>query len=274
MQFNIVLGILLAYLSNFIIENTLPEDIAWRWMFLVMAFPAIIFFLLLCTVPETPRWLFQAGRRDEAVEVVRRTTQSREEGDFEIREIEEALAKQHGQAEAPFFVRQNRKVIMLAVAIAAFNQLHHAILYYAPDIFRMAARRERRPCFRASHRPVTLAHVIALTVIDKIGAASLWSVDRLPRQPGQPAIILRYDGQFSGVASVLVLGACVIAAHAFGHGLVIWVFHLGSSPTASRGRGSRLAADPGCSPRVSTPSLASRVLGAAGFHAVVGLIGS
>src|ERR671933_2686252 len=80
-QFNIVLGILLAYLSNFIIATALPADIAWRWMFIVMAIPAAIFFLLLFTVPETPRWLFQAGRRDEAVEVVRRTTSSQDEAD-------------------------------------------------------------------------------------------------------------------------------------------------------------------------------------------------
>ena len=76
---------------------SLPAEIAWRWMFAVMAVPAAIFFLLLFTVPETPRWLFQVGRRDEAVSVVERTTQSREEADFEIREIEEALAAQHGQ---------------------------------------------------------------------------------------------------------------------------------------------------------------------------------
>ena len=139
-QFNIVLGILLAYLSNFIIGSLLPADIAWRWMFAVMAVPAAIFVLLLFSVPETPRWLFQVGRRDEAVAVVGRTTQSREEADFEIREIEEGLAKQHGQRQVPFFTRGNRKVILLAFTIAAFNQLSgiNAILYYANDIFRAA----------------------------------------------------------------------------------------------------------------------------------------
>ncbi len=92
-QFNIVLGILLAYLSNFIIGSLLPPEIAWRWMFAVMAVPAAIFFLLLFTVPETPRWLFQVGRRDEAVAVVNRTTQSKDEAEFEIREIEEGARR-------------------------------------------------------------------------------------------------------------------------------------------------------------------------------------
>src|SRR3954453_5535979 len=122
-QFNIVLGILLAYLSNFILANTLPRDIAWRWMFMVMAVPAAIFFLLLFTTPETPRWLLMVGRRAEGEEVVRRLTTTREEAEFEIGEIESTLAKDAAAARAPFFVRQNRKVILLAVAIAAFNQL-------------------------------------------------------------------------------------------------------------------------------------------------------
>ena len=138
-QFNIVLGILLAYLSNFIIGSLLPAEIAWRWMFAVMAVPAAIFFLLLFTVPETPRWLFQVGRRDEAVSVVNRTTQSKDEADFEIREIEEGLAKQQGQRQAPFFVRGNRKVILLAFTIAAFNQL---------------SGHQRDPLLRARHLPV------------------------------------------------------------------------------------------------------------------------
>jgi SP family xylose:H+ symportor-like MFS transporter len=130
-QFNIVLGILLAYLSNFVLASTLPEDIAWRWMFMVMAVPAVVFFLLLFTTPETPRWLYLVGRRAEAIQVVHRLTNSRDEAEFEIREIESTLATDASAARAPFFVRQNRKVILLAVAIAAFNQLSgiNAILY-------------------------------------------------------------------------------------------------------------------------------------------------
>ena len=248
-QFNIVLGILLAYLSNAIIENTLPEDIAWRWMFLVMAFPAVIFFLLLFTVPETPRWLFQVGRRDEAVEVVRRTTSSREEADFEIREIEEGLAAQHGQAKAPFFVRQNRKVIMMAVAIAAFNQLSgiNAILYYAPDIFRMAGAGESAALLQSVgiglvNLIVTMA---ALTVIDKIGRRKLMligSIGYLVSLGGLAVVFFAYDGQFSGFSSMLVLAGLVvfIAAHAFGQGSVIWVFISEIFPNRIRGRGQSL----------------------------------
>jgi MFS transporter, SP family, xylose:H+ symportor len=248
-QFNIVLGILLAYLSNFIIANALPADVAWRWMFMVMAIPAAIFFLLLFTTPETPRWLFQAGRRDEAVDVVRRTTSSQEEAAFEIREIEEALARQHGQAEAPFFVRQNRKVILLAVAIAAFNQLSgiNAILYYAPDIFRMAGAGDNAAALQSVgiglvNLIVTMA---ALTVIDRIGRRKLMlvgSIGYLVSLGSLAIVFFAFNGQFSGFSSILVLAGLVvfIAAHAFGQGSVIWVFISEIFPNRIRGRGQSL----------------------------------
>ena len=244
-QFNIVLGILLAYLSNFIIGNLLPAEIAWRWMFAVMAVPAAIFFLLLFTVPETPRWLFQAGRRDEAVGVVGRTTQSRDEADFVIREIEEGLAKQHGQREAPFFVRGNRKVILLAFTIAAFNQLSgiNAILYYAPDIFRSAGAGENAALQSVILGLVNLiVTMAALTVIDKIGRKKLMligSIGYLVSLGMLAAVFFAYDGAFSGFTSYLVLGGLVvfIAAHAFGQGSVIWVFISEIFPNRIRGRG-------------------------------------
>ena len=244
-QFNIVLGILLAYLSNFIIGNLLPAEIAWRWMFAVMAVPAAIFFLLLFTVPETPRWLFQAGRRDEAVGVVGRTTQSRDEADFVIREIEEGLAKQHGQREAPFFVRGNRKVILLAFTIAAFNQLSgiNAILYYAPDIFRSAGAGENAALQSVILGLVNLiVTMAALTVIDKIGRKRLMligSIGYLVSLGMLAAVFFAYDGAFSGFTSYLVLGGLVvfIAAHAFGQGSVIWVFISEIFPNRIRGRG-------------------------------------
>ena len=244
-QFNIVLGILLAYLSNFIIGSLLPEDIAWRWMFAVMAVPAAIFFLLLFTVPETPRWLFQVGRRDEAVSVVNRTTQSTDEAEFQIREIEEGLAKQQGQREAPFFVRGNRKVILLAFTIAAFNQLSgiNAILYYAPDIFRSAGAGENAALQSVILGLVNLiVTMAALTVIDKIGRRRLMligSIGYLVSLGMLAAVFFIYDGAFSGFTSYLVLGGLVvfIAAHAFGQGSVIWVFISEIFPNRIRGRG-------------------------------------
>ena len=244
-QFNIVLGILLAYLSNFIIGSLLPPETAWRWMFAVMAVPAAAFFLLLFTVPETPRWLFSVGRREEAVSVVERTTRSREEADFEIHEIEEALEAQHGQTQVPFFTRQNRKVILLAFAIAAFNQLSgiNAILYYANDIFRSAGAGDNAALDSVIIGLVNLVVTMsALTVIDKIGRRKLMiigSIGYLVSLGLLAAVFFAFKGEFSGFSSVLVLGGVVvfIAAHAFGQGSVIWVFISEIFPNRIRGRG-------------------------------------
>ena len=247
-QFNIVLGILLAYLSNFIIGSLLPAEIAWRWMFAVMAVPAAIFFLLLFTVPETPRWLFQVGRRDEAVSVVGRTTRSKEEADVQIREIEEGLAAQHGQRQVPFFTRQNRKVILLAFAIAAFNQLSgiNAVLYYATDIFRSAGAGDNAALHSVIVGLVNLVVTMAaLSVIDKIGRRRLMligSIGYLVSLGSLAVVFFLYEGQFSGFTSYLVLGGVIvfIAAHAFGQGSVIWVFISEIFPNRIRGRGQSL----------------------------------
>jgi SP family xylose:H+ symportor-like MFS transporter len=248
-QFNIVLGILLAYLSNFVIDSLLPEDIAWRWMFMVMAFPAAVFFLLLFTTPETPRWLFAVGRRDEAVEVIDRLTSSPEEARLETEEIEEALAALHGKAQAPFFVAENRKVILLAVAIAAFNQLSgiNAILYYAPDIFRMAGAGDNAAALQSVVVGLVnlVSTMVALTIIDKVGRRRLMLVGSfgyLVSLGALAAVFFVYDGKFSGASSVMVLAGLVvfIAAHAFGQGSVIWVFISEIFPNRIRGRGQSL----------------------------------
>jgi SP family xylose:H+ symportor-like MFS transporter len=248
-QFNIVLGILLAYLSNFILASTLSADIAWRWMFMVMAFPAAVFFLLLFTTPETPRWLYLVGRRAEAMEAVRRLTNSREEAEFEIREIESTLATDAAAARAPFFVRHNRKVILLAVAIAAFNQLSgiNAILYYAPDIFRMAGAGNNAAALQSVVVGLVnlITTMIALTVIDKIGRRKLMLVGSIGYLISLGALALVftiYKERFSGTSSVMVLAALVvfIASHAFGQGSVIWVFISEIFPNRIRGRGQSL----------------------------------
>jgi sugar porter (SP) family MFS transporter len=248
-QFNIVLGILLAYLSNFVLASTLPEDIAWRWMFMVMAVPAVVFFLLLFTTPETPRWLYLVGRRAEAIQVVHRLTNSRDEAEFEIREIESTLATDASAARAPFFVRQNRKVILLAVAIAAFNQLSgiNAILYYAPAIFKMAGAGNNAAALQSVVVGLVnlITTMIALTVIDKIGRRKLMLVGSIGYLVSLGALALVftiYDERFSGTSSVMVLAALVvfIAAHAFGQGSVIWVFISEIFPNRIRGRGQSL----------------------------------
>ncbi len=247
-QFNIVLGILLAYLSNFIIRQIAPEPIAWRWMLGVMAAPAVIFVLLLLTVPETPRWLMAHGREEEAVRTSRQLCRTQEESDIQVAEIRAQLV-QDAEARAtkvPFFTKRYRKVILLAFAIAMFNQLSgvNAILYYAPVVMQQAGASDNASYLMsvAVGFMNLVATMTALTVIDRIGRRSLMivgSIGYLISLGFLTIIMFRYQGHYNATSSMLVLvGLLVfIAAHAFGQGSVIWVFISEIFPNRVRGRG-------------------------------------
>lgn len=249
-QFNIVLGIMLAYLSNFIIRILVPDPsvgdpIAWRWMLGVMVVPAILFVLLLTTVPETPRWLMAVGRTELAVKTSRRLCVTVEESDQQIQEIRDALS-QASMTKAPFWVRRNRRIILMAVAIAMFNQLSgiNAILYYAPIVMEEAGATTNTAFLMsvgvgAMNLVATMA---ALTVIDKLGRRTLMiigSIGYLVSLGFLSFVMFAYAGHFDATSSWLVLVGLMlfIAAHAFGQGSVIWVFISEIFPNRIRGMG-------------------------------------
>lgn len=247
-QFNIVLGILLAYLSNFIIRITMPEEVAWRWMLGVMVFPSIIFILLLLTVPETPRWLLANGRETEGVAISRRLCRTAEESDEQIAEIRSQLDQDATarSTKVPFFTKKYRKVILMAFAIAMFNQLSgvNAILYYAPVVMQQAGASANASYLMSVAVGLMnlVATMTALTVIDRIGRRSLMivgSIGYLLSLGFLTVIMFTFEGRFNNTSSVLVLvGLLVfIAAHAFGQGSVIWVFISEIFPNRVRGRG-------------------------------------
>jgi SP family xylose:H+ symportor-like MFS transporter len=251
-QFNIVLGILLAYASNAIIRALVggdPGDPAWRWMLGIMALPAAIFLLLLPTVPETPRWLAANGQMDAARATSLRLCNTPQEADAQMAEIQQSLAAEAGQSKAKFFTRGHRKVILLAVAIAFFNQMSgiNAILYYAPKVMQDAGASANAAYLMsiAVGAMNLVATMAALSVIDKIGRRRLMlvgSIGYLISLGFLAGVMFKYEGHFSSTSSVLVLvGLMVfIAAHAFGQGAVIWVFISEIFPNRIRGRGQSL----------------------------------
>ncbi len=253
-QFNIVLGILLAYLSNTIVRMVVSDHTTdWRWMFGVMAVPSVIFLLMLFTVPETPRWLMSHGREDEGREVIAKLTESDEEAREQVQEIHESLADAASTADVAFFTRGNMKVILLAFTIAMFNQMSgiNAILYYAPVVMeRAGASTDAAFMMSVAVGFMNLvATMTALTVIDKIGRRSLMivgSIGYLVSLGFLSGLMFYYEqlrgGEFTSTSSVLVLiGLLVfIAAHAFGQGSVIWVFISEIFPNRIRGRGQSL----------------------------------
>jgi MFS transporter, SP family, xylose:H+ symportor len=248
-QFNIVLGILLAYGSNAVIAAIAAEDVAWRWMFGVMAVPAVIFLLLLTTVPETPRWLMSVDRDQEGEAVLRRLCTTEEEAQFELREIHASLALAENAKDVPFFTPQHRKVILLAVAIAMFNQLSgiNAILYYAPEVMKGAGASGSAALWMSVGVGFMnlIATMAALSVIDKIGRRKLMivgSIGYLISLTFLAGVLFAYAGSYNTTSAVLVLAGLLvfIAAHAFGQGSVIWVFISEIFPNRIRGRGQSL----------------------------------
>ncbi|WP_232547579.1 sugar porter family MFS transporter [Propioniciclava soli] len=253
-QFNIVLGILLAYLSNAIVRAVVSDHTSdWRWMFGVMAVPSVIFLLLLFTVPETPRWLMANGRADEGREVIGRLTTSEDEARLQVEEINTSLSAATNAPKVPFFTPQHAKVILLAFTIAMFNQMSgiNAILYYAPVVMeRAGASTDAAFMMSVAVGFMNLiATMTALTVIDKIGRRKLMligSIGYLISLGFLSGLMFYYEqvlgGAFDSTSSILVLvGLLVfIAAHAFGQGSVIWVFISEIFPNRIRGRGQSL----------------------------------
>ena len=137
-QFNIVFGILAAYLSNYLIGTMGFGDVEWRWKLGISAVPAALFLVMLFFIAESPRWLARQGRVPEAEEVLRSTGDPNYREDLQqiVTSVDEHLASAHER----FFSSKYRLPIFLAVSIGMFNQLSgiNAILYYLNDIFAKA----------------------------------------------------------------------------------------------------------------------------------------
>ena len=251
LQFNIVLGILLAYLSNFVIRGVVNGPSDWRWMLGVMSVPAFAFLALLVTVPETPRWLMAHGRTDEATTISRKLCRTADESEAQITELRAQIEQDAATraTKVPFFTKRYRKVILMAFCIAMFNQLSgvNAILYYAPVVMQKAGASDSASYLMSVAVGLMnlVATMTALTVIDKIGRRSLMIVGScgyLLSLGFLTAVMFGFEGHFNSTSSVLVLiGLLVfIAAHAFGQGSVIWVFISEIFPNRVRARGQSL----------------------------------
>ena len=139
-QLDIVLGILAAFLSNYLIAQLNLGDLEWRWMLGIQVVPSALFFLLLFPTPESPRWLVARSRVDKARAVFTKIGVDGSGIDEELADIQRSLDLEHHEQGDSLFQAKYQKPIFLAVAIAMFNQLSgiNAILYYAPKVFEMA----------------------------------------------------------------------------------------------------------------------------------------
>ena len=249
MQFNVVLGILLAFLSNYLIAWIHPGPSAWRLMLGIQAVPSAAFFILLFLTPESPRWLVARGRADEARSVLGKLGTDAGSVDREIEQIQASLDPEHHGEEESLWQSKYRRPILLAVAIAMFNQLSgiNALMYYAPAIFTQAGAGAESALLQAVAVGGTnlVFTMLAMTVIDHVGRRKLMligSIGYLVSLSTTAWAFYTYGTRFTTTGSVVVLVSLLvfIASHAFGQGAVIWVFISEIFPNRVRARGQAL----------------------------------
>ncbi len=255
-QLNIVIGLVAAYISNFIIAMLMPGDpSAWRWMLGIVALPSVIFFFLLLPIPESPRWLAKRHRWDDALAVLRRLGNDDPEG--LLREIAESLHEETVSVNEPFFQRKYLKPILLAFMVASFNQLAgiNAVLYYSGHIFSMAGAEQTSQLMQSIIIGMTnlIFTFVGLAVIDRFGRRKLMIVGAVGL-----AICLSATGfsfwmsdriaegtmsqSYLRLVGPLVLTSLIgfIACFAFSNGAVIWVYISEIFPNRVRARGQAL----------------------------------
>jgi MFS family permease len=178
-QLNIVLGISIAYFSNYFIQQNITDpDMKWRWMLGVGLIPAVLYFILLFFVPRSPRWLMQKGKDEEALQVLRKIN-GNEQADTEFKEIRESLNKDINSEKAGFrevFSKKMKTVLIIGLGIAFFQQITgiNAIFYYAPMIFEMAGGGKDAAFMQAIIIGLTN---VAMTIV------AMFLIDRLGRKP-------------------------------------------------------------------------------------------
>jgi MFS transporter, SP family, arabinose:H+ symporter len=240
-QINIVIGILLAYLSNFIIGQFSFGAIEWRVQLGVAAVPAIVFLIMLYGIPRSSRWLVTQGNIDEARRVLQ--LMGAPDSEAELREIEESLHFELTQKNEPLFSRKYRLPIFLAITIGMFNQLSgiNAILYYLNGIFAAAGfSRVSGDLQAVLVGAMNLAATfLGMAVIDRLGRKTLLLIGSIGMAvclAGVALIFIRHTHQ-----NYLVwLLVCYIAFFASSQGAVIWVYISEVFPTRVRNKGQGL----------------------------------
>jgi SP family arabinose:H+ symporter-like MFS transporter len=240
-QFNIVFGILVAFVSNAMLAGIGAN--AWRWMLGVAAFPSVLYAVFCFFLPESPRWLLsRKGDREAGLKILQLIQPEAPKSEIEA-EADEIITLSADQVESGhFWTSRLRKPILLAILIAFFNQLSgiNAILYFAPRIFELTGLGAKAALLQSIG--IGLTNLIFTFV-------GLWLIDRLGRRT------LLYIGSFGYITSLglvawafftqhyAIVPVCIfafIAAHAIGQGAVIWVFISEIFPNRHRAEGQTL----------------------------------
>ncbi len=242
-QFNVVLGILISYLSNYLISQF--GETSWRWMLGVQAFPSFIFLVLIRFIPESPRWLILKKQDTaRAIEILRIINP--------LNFIEELTAIQNSSLDSEgkrhkkenIFSGNYSKPIVLAMLFAFFNQVSgiNAIIYYAPRIFEMAGLGAHSSLLSTVGIGMInfIFTLLAINIIDKVGRRPLMLIGSVGMICSLLLVAITfYSGHFNGFAIPLYV-MVFIAFFAFSQGAVIWVFISEIFPNQVRAQGQTL----------------------------------
>jgi sugar porter (SP) family MFS transporter len=237
-QINIVVGILLAYLSNYIITTRNLGVMQWRWEFGVAIVPSILFLIMLYGIPRSSRWLVTTNQADEARQVLE--MMGSPDSKAELQEIIDSIHLERGSKPEPLFSGKYNQMIFLAVSIGLFNQLSgiNAILYYSNYIFASAGFSSSSAALQTVGVGLVnlLATFLGMSLIDKLGRKTLLLIGALGMTValGGVATIFYTHAHQTLLVWLLVL---FIVFFAISQGSVIWVYIAEVFPSRVRSKG-------------------------------------
>ena len=222
-QFNIVFGILIAFLSNYLLRDFGSEP--WRWMIGAEAVPAILYLILVFFIPKSPRWLYSKGKVAKAKKILRVIQPDSVDLDKTLSELK--AQSELEDVNENIFMKKYRFPLMLAFLIAFFNQLSgiNAFLYYAPRIFETAGLGESTALLSSiGVGAVNLVFTLfGVFLIDKVGRKKLMIFGSIGYIISLSLVAAAFFRNWGGLWVPIFL-FLFIASHAIGQGAVIWVF--------------------------------------------------
>ena len=224
-QMAIVVGILVAYFSNYIFDGLGADN--WRWMFASQAAPALLFFLLLLWVPETPRWLIMKGKKEEAAVILEKISGTELIGK-EMADIENSFHAKHSISVKQLFSKTYRPVLFIGIIVAVFQQVTgiNSIIYYAPVIFKETGINSASSLLQTIGIGVVnvISTFIAIGLVDKVGRKKLLLIGSVLMGLSLVAVGLCFQYSYFDHYVVLIFMLLYVASFGATMGAVVWVY--------------------------------------------------
>jgi len=242
-QFNIVFGILVAFLSNYFLEGVGGEN-DWRWMLGVLGIPSLIYSVLVFRVPESPRWLITHKGDEEGAKKIL-SSLGVADANAEVNSIVNSYKHETSHGSSRMFSKKYSAILWLAFMVAFFNQMSgiNFILYYAPEILERAGLAAKESLFNSIAIGGTnlIFTFVGLYLIDKLGRKTLLIIGSIGYIISLAMVAWSFASH-SGPGILMIFLLLFIASHAIGQGAVIWVFISEIFPNKVRAMGQSFGA--------------------------------